>query len=60
MSLTLEFSIASLTRSSPNPPPFPRRASDPGAADFVRELARDTQATAVLSRYSRLLVDPNR
>ncbi len=39
---------------------FFSRASDPGAAEFVRELVVDTKSTAVLSRYSRLLIDPNR
>lgn len=35
-------------------------AWDPGAADIVRELADDVGAAAVLSRFTRLLVDPNR
>ncbi|MBK7579275.1 MAG: N-formylglutamate amidohydrolase [Myxococcales bacterium] len=35
-------------------------AYDLGAADLARELARAIGATAVLSRFSRLLVDPNR
>ncbi len=35
-------------------------ASDIGAADFTRRLARLMNAPAVLSRFSRLLVDPNR
>lgn len=35
-------------------------AFDLGAADLTRELAAATGAGAVLSRFSRLLVDPNR
>ncbi len=35
-------------------------AFDPGAAALVYELAAALHAPAVLSRYSRLLVDPNR
>lgn len=35
-------------------------AYDIGAADLTRELARDLEAAAVLSRFTRLLVDPNR
>lgn len=35
-------------------------ASDLGAADLTRELARRMGAVAVLSRFSRLLADPNR
>ncbi|WP_373048722.1 N-formylglutamate amidohydrolase [Vulgatibacter sp.] len=35
-------------------------AYDLGAADLVRELAEALRAPAVLSRFSRLLVDPNR
>jgi len=35
-------------------------AFDLGAADLVRELARELAAPAVLSRFSRLLIDPNR
>jgi len=33
---------------------------DIGAADLTRDLAREWQATAVLSRFTRLLADPNR
>ncbi len=35
-------------------------AYDPGAAELCRELAGAIGATAVLSRFSRLLIDPNR
>jgi len=35
-------------------------AFDLGAADLCRELARELRTTAVLSRFSRLLCDPNR
>jgi len=35
-------------------------AYDIGAADLSRELARSLESVAVLSRFSRLLVDPNR
>ncbi len=35
-------------------------AWDPGAADLTRELATHFDAPATLSRFSRLLVDPNR
>ncbi len=35
-------------------------AWDPGAADVVRELADEVGAAAVLARFTRLLVDPNR
>lgn len=35
-------------------------AWDPGAADLARALAADFGAPAVLSRFSRLLADPNR
>lgn len=35
-------------------------AFDLGAADLTRELAAELGATAVLSRFSRLLADPNR
>ncbi len=35
-------------------------ASDIGAAAFTRRVARQMNAPAVLSRFSRLLVDPNR
>ena len=35
-------------------------ASDIGAAAFTRRIARLTNAPAVLSRFSRLLIDPNR
>jgi predicted N-formylglutamate amidohydrolase len=35
-------------------------AYDLGAADIVRELAEALEAPAVLSRFSRLLIDPNR
>jgi predicted N-formylglutamate amidohydrolase len=35
-------------------------AYDLGAADLTRELARELGAVAVLSRFSRLLADPNR
>ena len=35
-------------------------AYDIGAADLTRGLARRLEATAVLSRFSRLLIDPNR
>lgn len=35
-------------------------AYDPGAADITRELAASLRAPAVLSRFSRLLIDPNR
>lgn len=35
-------------------------ASDLGAADLSRELAEELGTSAVLSRFSRLLVDPNR
>lgn len=33
---------------------------DLGAADLARDLARTLSCTAVLSRYTRLLIDPNR
>eukprot|EP00744_Colponema_vietnamica_P019853 GILI01028130.1.p1 GENE.GILI01028130.1~~GILI01028130.1.p1 ORF type:complete len:298 (-),score=34.75 GILI01028130.1:33-926(-) len=33
---------------------------DPGAADFAREFSFELGSFAVLSRFSRLLVDPNR
>lgn len=35
-------------------------AYDPGAAELAREVASALGATAVLSRFSRLLADPNR
>jgi predicted N-formylglutamate amidohydrolase len=35
-------------------------AYDIGAADVTRRLARELNAPAILSRFSRLLVDPNR
>jgi predicted N-formylglutamate amidohydrolase len=35
-------------------------ASDIGAASFTRRMARRMTAPAVLSRFSRLLIDPNR
>jgi predicted N-formylglutamate amidohydrolase len=35
-------------------------AYDLGAAELTRELARDLGASAILSRFSRLLADPNR
>lgn len=35
-------------------------AWDPGAAGFTRDLARTFRSRAVLSRFSRLWVDPNR
>lgn len=35
-------------------------AYDIGAADMTRRLARSLGATAIMSRYSRLLIDPNR
>lgn len=35
-------------------------ASDLGAAELARELARELSAPAVLSRFTRLLIDPNR
>jgi predicted N-formylglutamate amidohydrolase len=35
-------------------------AYDLGAAELARELARELDAVAVLSRFSRLLADPNR
>jgi len=35
-------------------------AYDLGAADLTRELADAIGAAAVLSRFSRLLIDPNR
>jgi len=35
-------------------------ASDIGAAEFTRRVAQLTNAPAVLSRFSRLLIDPNR
>lgn len=35
-------------------------ASDIGAASFTRRMARRMNAPAVLSRFSRLLIDPNR
>ena len=35
-------------------------ASDLGAADLAREYAAETRTVAVLSRFSRLLCDPNR
>lgn len=35
-------------------------AWDIGAADVTRELARHFQAPAILARFSRLLIDPNR
>lgn len=33
---------------------------DPGAEDFTRELVRRLPSVGVLSRFSRLLCDPNR
>jgi len=35
-------------------------AWDPGAAELTRALAQELEATAVLSLFSRLLIDPNR
>src|SRR5689334_19605318 len=35
-------------------------AFDPGARELTHELAKALDTTAVLSRYTRLLIDPNR
>src|SRR5258706_16194303 len=35
-------------------------ASDIGAAEVTRDLAREFGACAILARWSRLLIDPNR
>ena len=50
-----------MARSAFPPRSFKRHiAYDPGAAGITRHMARILGAPAVLTRYSRLLIDPNR
>lgn len=52
---------ADLDNLGPPPEQLERHIGyDIGAADVVRELARKLGAPAVLTRFSRLVIDPNR